>query len=213
VLVTTAQVADTLRLLLPGFALMKTFYVLGLQTKRSDAQWVIWSIAAAAPVVFTTDLLFPGHHGLLWLAGALAVAMLIGALLALMWTGIARVAPRVAADQTIRAWDNVFGVARWVQVELTNTGVIYFGRSVYAAKSVDTDDLDLYLADPKRIDHTGLTELPGVQGILVNRSQIASMIVFGPKLGTTTVRPGWLRRLLSIIAAKDSDTKKPAAQA
>ena len=48
--VTAPQVVDTLRLLVPGFVLLKAFYIVGLRTKRSDAQWVIWSILAAVPV-------------------------------------------------------------------------------------------------------------------------------------------------------------------
>ena len=82
--ITAAQFADTLRFLLPGFVLTKTFYQLGLRTKRSDAQWVLWSILAAAPVAYIGDSLVP-LPGAAALLIELPVAVALGALAAAAW--------------------------------------------------------------------------------------------------------------------------------
>ena len=177
--VTAAQVADTLSLLVPGFVAMKLFYQFGLQTRRSDPQWVVWSLLAAVPVNAIGDALYPQRdfwHGVL----TFAIAVLSGGALVLVWRILARFRPGVARDFTIRAWDNLFlGMAPWLQVETTD-GRVISGWPMYAAKSVDTDDLDLYLAEPKFVEDGAYVEIPNVAGILVARSRIAYISVIAP---------------------------------
>jgi hypothetical protein len=176
--ITLAQATDTLRLLIPGFILMKVFYSFGLKTKRSDAQWVLWSLLAAAPIAAVAGAIRP-KQDLGTLVLALALAVLAGALFALMWTGIVRVLPQLGVDAAIRAWDVVLGQSRWLQIETTDERV-FTGRSLYAARSVDTDDLDLYLVDPRVVKGHEEEDLPGVEGILLTRGQIAYVAVLKP---------------------------------
>jgi uncharacterized protein DUF6338 len=202
--VTAAAVTDTLRVLVPGFILLQTFYVFGLQIRRTDAQWVIWSIVAALPVIAATDVLLglsarvfhTGRDANVTLLLALPIAVVGGLLLAFGWRTLTRRWPRIAAVAGVRAWDNVFGRSRsakvsdpvtlssgppeWLQITLTNK-IVYSGRPVYAARSVDTDDVDLYLIDPAIVVGTRSIALSGVEGVLVPRSQIASITVFSPK--------------------------------
>ncbi len=176
-LVSAAQVADTLRLLIPGFVLMKIFYQFGLPTKRTDAQWVLWSLLAAVPVNLVASAIHPASDGAqFWIAIAIAVAA--GALFVLLWSRIAKRWPLLAADLKIRAWDVVLGSpkGRWLQVELTDHRV-YSGRPKHVAQSVDADDLDLYLAEPKGVVGDDYVDLPGVDGILIPRSQVSLVYV------------------------------------
>jgi hypothetical protein len=181
-LITADQVADTLRLLVPGFVLMKTFYWFGLKTKRSDAQWVIWSILTAVPVNALATAVFPGNdnHTLLL---ATAVALVAGWLLAVAWNTLIRLRPSFGAEAAIRAWDIVFGQDKpeWLQVKLTDA-TVYVGKPVSAARSVDTDDLDLYIIEPRILAADGgYVQLRGVDGVLLPRSQIVAIAVFGRK--------------------------------
>ena len=167
-LVNADQVAATLALLVPGFVLMKTFYWFGLATKRSDAQWVIWSLLAAAPI---SAVAHPSA-GLANLGLALAIAVAAGWLLSLAWQGLARVSPDLVAKAGIRAWDAVFmrPIAQWVTVDM-HDGRRFFGLALFPARGVDTDDLDLFLGTPKFVnDKDEFEELPGVEGILIARS-------------------------------------------
>lgn len=202
-LVTAAGVTDTLRLLVPGFILLQTFYLFGLQTRRSDAQWLIWSVLAAVPVNAATNglvslaatIFHTGRDDNATLLLALPIAVIGGLLLAFGWRTLTRRYPTIAAVAGVRAWDNVFGrrsanvvnpVAlpsrppEWLQVTLTNK-IIYSGRPVYAARSVDTDDVDLYLIDPALVVGDRSFALSDVEGLLVPRSQIASVAVFRPE--------------------------------
>jgi len=201
--VTATGVTDTLRLLVPGFILLQTFYVFGLQTRRTDAQWVIWSVLAAVPVIAATDglvglgsrIFHTGRDANVTLLLALLIAIVGGLLLAFGWRMLTHRWPRIARVAGIRAWDNVFGrrssgkvsdpvtlasgPPEGLQVTLTNK-IVYSGRPVYAAKSVDADDVDLYLVDPAIVVGSRSIILSGVEGILVPRSQIASITVFSP---------------------------------
>jgi len=174
--ITAAQVADTLRLLVPGFIVMKLFYQFGLQTKRSDAQWVVWSILAAVPVNATADALYPNVD--VWHSALVALLTVVGAaFLVALWKLAVRSRPGLARGYTIRAWDNLFiGRASWLQVETTD-GRLISGWPKYAARSVDTDDLDLYLTEPRLVEKGAYVDLPGVAGILIARSRIAYISV------------------------------------
>jgi len=176
-LVTANQVADTLRLVVPGFVMMKTFYVFGLQTKRSDAQWVVWSLLAAAPVVAIAGFFHPAPDALNFVL-SLLLAILGGVALSWIWKLLARIWPKVAPGASIRAWDVVFSrrAAPRLQLELHDNRVLS-GWADYPARSVETDDLDLYLRDPQLIVGNSYQPMPGLEGILIPRSSIASVYV------------------------------------
>jgi hypothetical protein len=176
--ITAAQVADTLRLLVPGFVVMKLFYQFGLQTRRSDAQWVVWSLLAAVPVNAAGDALY-GQNDIWHAALIFAIALITGVALAALWRNVSRSWPSLAHGFTIRAWDNLFlGEAPWLQVETTD-GRVISGWPMYAAKSVDTDDLDLYLAEPRFVEGGSYVDVPAISGILLTRSRIAYIAVVG----------------------------------
>jgi hypothetical protein len=165
---------------------MKTFYQFGLQTKRSDAQWAIWSILAAAIVNElanqTISTLRPAWDNAFVTAFAIAIGA--GLALSFVWRKWWSRAPQLAGAGAIRAWDAIFVSlgerSRWVQVQTLHSGVIS-GRTLYAAKSVDTDDLDLYVVEPKLVQDDKFVDLPGVEGLLIQRSEIASLAVFAAK--------------------------------
>lgn len=172
--VTAGQVADSLSLLIPGFVLMKVFYLFGFQSKRSDAQWVIWSILATAPILGLATALI-GSRSWLLLPVAITIGVIGGGVLSFLWR---RFAPAgVRSEVLIRAWDNVLGgSSRWVHVELKD-GRIFRGWQLYAAKSVETDDLDLYLREPVVVVNDEYVALPDVEGLLLERSEIVLIAV------------------------------------
>jgi Family of unknown function (DUF6338) len=178
--ISSSDALDTIQFLIPGFVLMKVFYFFGLRTQRSDAQWVLWSILATVPVAAIVKALMPIYAGP-ELPMSLAIAVAVGATLSAGWWLLARWQPELAFDAWTRAWDIVFGSRRWIQVETVDHQV-FSGRSRFAARSVETDDLDLYLKEPRVVDTLAGTEseLPGVDGILIARSQIAHIAVFTP---------------------------------
>ena len=163
------DVADTLRLLVPGFVALKVFYVLGLRTKRSDAQWAIWSVLATVPLSALAGVIH-GPNDNLRLGWALAVAVAAGALGSLVWVkGLARW-EYLRTRTAIRAWDNVLTDPRWVQI-WTKDGKTLVGWTQTVALSTETDDLDIYIAAPSVADSTGAeVALPNVDGILIART-------------------------------------------
>ena len=50
--VSADNVAATLSLIVPGFLALSIFYWFGLPQKRTDWRWVIWSLAATAPLAW-----------------------------------------------------------------------------------------------------------------------------------------------------------------
>lgn len=172
-----AQFADTLRLLLPGFVLTKTFYQFGLRTKRSDGQWVLWSILAAAPVAFTGALLVPLPNATA-LVIDIPVAIALGALLGVAWQLAAQRWPALRADGATRAWDELFqGESHWIEVTLKGDLGTYSGYALSVASSVDTDDLDLLIGQPVLVEGGSLVPIPGVESLLVRREDIGRIIV------------------------------------
>lgn len=150
---------------------MKVFYLLGFQTKRSDAQWVIWSILATAPLVGLTNALLRGGSDWRVFPLELSIALAAGGSLAVMWRGLARLAPSLQGEMTIGAWDNVVATRRWLLVELKD-GRRFKGWPKYVARSVDTDDVDLFMADPAVVVGDAYIALDSVEGILLKRSDI-----------------------------------------
>lgn len=177
-MITAQQVTDTLALLIPGFLALKLFYVFGLQTKRSDVEWALWSILFSAPIAGLASIVAAaGVHNNLVVS--LVLAAITGGVLIIAWRIVARIWPTLNAKEQIRAWDVVFGGddAPWLQVEMAD-GRVFVGQPKYVASSVDTDALDLYLVDPRQSDGTKLTPIPGIDGLLIARSDVNLIAVF-----------------------------------
>lgn len=173
-MITAQQVTDTLALLIPGFVALKVFYVFGLQTKRSDAEWALWSILFSAPIAGLTWIIATSNN----LVVSLALAVIIGGLLIAAWRLVAQTWPTLKAKEQIRAWDVIFGGdAPWLQVEMSD-GRVFVGQPKYVASSVDTDALDLYLIDVRQSNGTVLTPIPGIDGLLIARSDVNLIAVF-----------------------------------
>jgi hypothetical protein len=172
--ITAQQVTDTLALLIPGFIALKIFYVFGLQTKRSDAEWALWSILVSAPIAGVTTIVAGANNVVV----SLVLAVIIGGLLIAAWRLVAQTWPTLKAKEQIRAWDVIFGGdAPWLQVEMSD-GRVFVGQPKYVASSVDTDALDLYLVDVRQSDGTNLTPIPGIEGLLIARSDVNLIAVF-----------------------------------
>jgi Family of unknown function (DUF6338) len=56
VLVTADDVAATLALVVPGFVALTVFYWLGLRQRRTDWQWLLWSLVVTVPVAWLATL-------------------------------------------------------------------------------------------------------------------------------------------------------------
>ncbi len=176
-LVSAQQVAETLALLVPGFVLVKVFYFLGLQTKRSDAQWVIWSILASAPIAAATSYLTNGMGSLTTLTVSLLFAVTGGVVLSLAWGQLAAGRPDLLARELIRSWDVVLSPRqRWLQIELLD-GRVFLGKQENIALSVDTDDLDMYLIETHQVTNGTFEAIQGVEGMLVRRADIRFIAV------------------------------------
>jgi hypothetical protein len=83
----------------------------------------------------------------------------------------------------IRAWDNVYSqnAPDWLQLKLTDA-TVHSGKPAYVARSVDTDDLDLYLVQPAILAADGGYVPPAeVEGVLIPRSQVSVTSVFSRK--------------------------------
>jgi hypothetical protein len=168
--------ADTLRLLAPGFVLMKTFYFFGLRTRRSDAQWALWSLITAAAISAAAEWMGIPKNDRLWYAFLIAVGG--GVILALVWNALAELYPALQAGESIRAWDIVFQRPHWVQVDLVDKRTVA-GYVRLAASSVDADEhLDLYIGRPRLVVNGQYVELPDAEGMLVRAEQISSVLVY-----------------------------------
>jgi Family of unknown function (DUF6338) len=179
--VTPDSAAATIIFLAPGFVLLSVFYWFGLQVKRSDAQWLIWSLIASAAIKpFASVLPVNGA------VAGFGVAIVGGALLALAWNrlptagflpeGIRNRLQDLRRSAGIRAWDNVMDRAAWLQVE-TADGRTFIGLMRWAARSVDTDDLDVYLVTPSEVVNDEKKPIGG-HGILIRRADIRMIIPF-----------------------------------
>jgi uncharacterized protein DUF6338 len=224
-MITAEGVADTLRLLIPGFVALKLFYLFGLKTKRSDLEWTLWSVLVAAPLAATanwianligqpaTDL--PGafakcavdasrtsapadlegklsacasqalnvHNADLRLAIALALALVLGLGASWIWRKAVKSNPGIARGASTTAWSALLREPHWIQV-LLKDGRVISGYVAGAADSAETDALDLYLGEPAWVtqDSQGQateTRMTGVQGVLLSREEIHSILVRG----------------------------------
>jgi hypothetical protein len=177
VFVKAEDIADTLRLLVPGFVALKVFYLLGLRTKRSDAQWAIWSVLVTVPLAAIAGVIHAQNDNTR-LGWALAVAVGSGCLASLLWVRVLARWDYLRTRTAIRAWDDILTDPCWVQI-WTKDGKTLVGWNREIALSTETDDLDIYIDNPYVVDGNGARlTLPNLKGILIARSEIHQIAVF-----------------------------------
>lgn len=177
---TAADIQGTLEYLVPGFVALKVFYVVGLRTRRSDFGWTVLSIATAAGLnVLAT------RAGITDATERVIVATVFGVVVALIagaaWVRIDRRVPRVKAAFDRQAWDATWSHEGWYQVWIRG-GPIVLGAPLTVSESADTDDLDVYLGDPKWVDRGDGHRVPmtGVTGVWVAARDIELVQVLDP---------------------------------
>lgn len=181
-MITAEEAADTIRLLVPGFVALKVFYAFGLRTRRSDLEWTVWSVLAAAVIDLLVGPARDQH--VVWLdripefLTGLVLAIGLGLVLIVGWRVLIGLRPRLRDQASRMAWDAVLSQPHWVQI-WTNGGKTISGKVALIADPVETDDLDLYVTEPAWVD-AKLNVLPmdGVEGVVVARSDIAFIQVF-----------------------------------
>lgn len=178
-MVSAGEVADTIKLLAPGFVALKIFYQFGLRTRRTDLEWTLWSVLAAfviAPVgPWLTEQLDRDIEPI-WLA--LVVGAVLGIALSMGWIALVRVWPGARLYVSRMAWDAVLPNSRWIQV-WTSDGRTVSGAVRNIADPAETDELDLYVEQPAWVDDAGnVTDMTGIEGLLIARDKIEYIQTF-----------------------------------
>jgi hypothetical protein len=165
-----ADAQATLEYLVPGFVALKVFYVLGLRTRRSDLEWTILSVAAAALVNAATSAWF----GVSDVSQRALVATVLGVGVAFVgaWAW-RRVAPAWGHYFERQAWDAAFARGGWMSVWVKD-GPIVLGWAKTVSESAEADAQDVYLVEPSFVDResNAETKLPTVRGIWVAADEI-----------------------------------------
>ena len=193
-ILTASAVADTLRLLLPGFVALQFFYRLGPRARHSDFHWTLWSLLVAAPLAAVGFALGPqvttglARAGLPYLGAsdssmvaAIFVGVVGGVIGGVAWRWSARRWVRLQASTDLRAWDTVLTRSDWIQV-WTRGDRSFTGHPQFVANSAEVDDLDFYLEDPQEVFANGdVDKLEGIEGFLIARSDIGWLAVLKPR--------------------------------
>ncbi len=221
--ISIADALSTLAVLLPGFIALKVFYVAGIRTRRSDAEWFAWSLLAAAPIAGAAALLRDAVVGwgwrwatdgpdLLFLGFALTLGLAAGVLLVALWGPVIRRWPRLATGARLQAWDTALASGGWVTV-FTQSGHAVFGALGEIADSAQTDDLDLYLTCPAWYDTEAdrLLSMEPVEGVLIARSEMTLI----QKFAGTGEKSVWDQEIGALARARysapaDDGTTAPA---
>jgi hypothetical protein len=175
--ISASDVEATLRYVIPGFLALKVFYLVGLRTRRTDLEWTLWSLLAAAPVEAGVGLLNPTDPNTRLFA-ACAVAFGAGVIASLTWIAAGRVWPELRMWASPTAWDAILPEPHWIQVS-TKGGEVIFGYAHIVASSVDTDHLDLYLNEPEWVvtPKEPREKRPNVVGLLIPETEIRAVEV------------------------------------
>lgn len=177
---TAIDVQATLEYLIPGFLALKVFYLGGRRTRRSDFEWTVLSIAAAAVL---NGLV--GVVGSPWSSYRVLVSTVVGVVIALLaslaWRWVTGRFPGVRAAFDRQAWDALWGQRAWVQVWMRG-GPIILGVPRVASESAETDEHDVYLVSPSWVDRESGARTPvvGVIGIWVAARDIELVQVLDP---------------------------------
>jgi hypothetical protein len=172
------EATSTLRVVVPGFLLLRVFYWRGFRTQRTDLELVLWSLALSLPVYGLAVVLRPADD--VWTVGiAVGIALVAGEIAARVWLRLTRWRPRIQDAMNATAWDSVVAPSGWVQVRMTD-GSTYVGAVDIAADSAQTDKLDLYLREPAYLDGDRLVSMEGAEGLLLLGPSIATVARFAP---------------------------------
>lgn len=185
---TATDVEATLRYVVPGFIALKVFYLFGLRTRRTDLEWTLWSILAAAAIDTAAGLLNPSDATKRLLI-AVALALAAGVVGALLWRLLVRQWPVLGIGAARRAWDAILPLPQWLQI-WTKSDTLIFGRARVVASSVEADQLDIYVEEPQWVNIATGERLPmnGVAGLLIAESEVRMIQVLDGK-ETPSVTP------------------------
>src|SRR5450759_3293784 len=104
--VSATDVEATLRYIVPGFVALKVFYLLGLKTRRTDLEWTLWSLLAAALIDAAIGVLNPADSNRRLLI-AVAAAVAAGVVLGIAWREVVKRWPARGMEASRRAWDAI----------------------------------------------------------------------------------------------------------
>jgi hypothetical protein len=189
----------TLRLLAPGFVLVKVFSQFGLRSRRGDLELTVWSVVAAWAVNLFVSLPGPAptNDANVRLIEALVLGATIGALLARAWRSIWDRSEAVRSAISSRVWNFAFfrherTGTPWVQVWLTS-GHVVFGWPKQWSLDGEAAEPDLLLGDPSWVDpeNQERTPMTGVDGVLVSSSAV---------------------RMVQFLASDDSPRSEPSVE-
>jgi len=171
--------AATLRVVVPGFVALRVFYLRALPTRRSDLELVLWSLVVSLPIYGLATVILRRGDDLATLLLALALGALAGEIAVRIWWWAARRWPRFRIRMVPTAWDAVIGrpEGSWLQVR-TSDGVNYHGWVEVVADASEADNPDLYLRDPSYINDGKKEPITGIEGVLIPRSSILSILRF-----------------------------------
>ena len=113
---------------MPGFLALKVFYVFGLRTRRTDLEWTLWSLLAAAVIdaaVGAVIFVAPAIVAVPRLVLALIIAIAAGFSLAGGWYLIGRVWPVARQRASRMAWDAILPHPQYVQIWMTDGNAIF----------------------------------------------------------------------------------------
>jgi Family of unknown function (DUF6338) len=193
------EAAATLRLVVPGFLALRLFYWRALPTRRTDLELVLFGLVASVPIYWLAARIVPPATGaganptgdLGTLSAALIIAAAASEVAARLWWWAVGRWPNLRPRLVSTAWDGVLGRpgGGWLQVT-TSDGTIYHGWLNIVADTAQTDEPDLYLMDPEYVVPPGtLVPIPRVEGVLIPRSSIVSVLRLLPAASTDAGAP------------------------
>lgn len=173
------EATATLRVVVPGFLLLRVFYWRGFRTQRTDLELVLWSLALSLPVYGLAALIRPAND--VWtVVIAVVIALLAGEIAGRIWRAVIRRRAWLQDYMNATSWDSVIAAAGWVQVRMTD-GTTYVGSVELATDTAQSDQLDLYLRDPAYVDGDRFVTMSGADGLLILGSSIATIARFSPR--------------------------------
>jgi hypothetical protein len=108
---------------------------------------------------------------------AIALAVVAGLIAAWVWKRAAERVPELRRRTEPLAWGSVLRTPQWVQVETEKASYIGWVRELADPVVEDADTLDIYLTYPKKVTGPGKNEDLNVEGLLLARGDIKSVLV------------------------------------
>ena len=173
------EATATIRVLVPGFVLLRVFYWRGFRTQRTDLELVLWSLVLSLPV-YGAAVLLRREDDVWTVLLAVGIAIVAGELAGRAWRAIVRRHRWIQDYMNPTAWDSVVADAGWVQVRMTD-GTTYVGSVELATDTAQSDQRDLYLRDPAYVYEGQMVPMDGAEGLLLLGSSIATVARFTPR--------------------------------